>query len=295
MISFSSNTLSRSRSDFLLSESVRLLALTAGGLLLLVVAFLFHESWPALQGIGLSRFFSDPDWYPTDNSYRLTSMVWGTLLATTGAVLFATPLGILSALFCHFYAPPLLSRWYRRMVELLAGIPSVVFGFWGLMVLVPIIGRWHPPGPSLMAGVLILTLMIMPTIMLVSHASIAHVPIAYIHTTSALGFSRWSMIWHVILPTTKMGLFTGILLGLARALGETMAVLMVCGNVVQTPSHLFDPVRTLTANIALEMAYALGDHRAALFMSGLFLMGLVVLVVSTAESLRHRNTYVSAK
>ncbi|HNP60685.1 MAG TPA: phosphate ABC transporter permease subunit PstC [Nitrospirales bacterium] len=274
---------------------MRCLALTAGGLLLLVIAFLFHESWPALHHIGLTRFFSDPDWYPTDNSYRLTSMVWGTIFASTGAVLLASPLAILSALFCHFYAPPLLSRWFRRMVELLAGIPSVVFGFWGLVVLVPMIGHWHPPGPSLLAGILILAFMIMPTIMLVAHTSIAHVPLAYIHSASALGFSRWSMMWHVILPTTKVGIFTGILLGLARALGETMAVLMVCGNVVQTPSRLFDPIRTLTANIALEMGYALGDHRAALFMSGLFLMGLVVLFVSMAEGLRHRNTYVATK
>jgi phosphate transport system permease protein len=295
MISSLSNISSRSKGDVLLSWSVRFLALMAGGLLLLVVSFLCRESWPALQYIGVWRFFSDPDWYPTENSYRLTPMIWGTIWATAGSVLLASPLGILSALFCHFYAPPLLSRWYRRMVELLAGIPSVVFGFWGLVVLVPLIGRWHPPGPSLLAGILILTLMIIPTIMLVAHASIAQVPVAYIHSASALGLSRWSMIWHIILPTTKVGLFTGILLGLARALGETMAVLMVCGNVVRTPSHLFDPIRTLTANIALEMAYALGQHRAALFVSGLLLMGLVVLFVGLAEGLRYRNTYVATK
>jgi len=295
MISSSSNISSRSKGDCLLLWTVRLFAVTAGGLLLLIVSFLFHESWPALQHIGISRFFSDPDWYPTDNSYRLTAMVWGTILATAGAVLLASPLSILSALFCHFYAPPLLSQWYRRMVELLAGIPSVVFGLWGLVVLVPIIGRWHPPGPSLLAGILILTLMIMPTITLVAHVSMAHLPVAYIHSASALGFSRWSMIRHVILPTAKMGLFTGILLGSARALGETMAVLMVCGNVVQTPSHLFDPIRSLTANMALEMSYAVDNHRAALFVSGLFLMGLVVLLVSMAEGLRHRYTYVATK
>ncbi|MBA3613498.1 MAG: phosphate ABC transporter permease subunit PstC [Nitrospirales bacterium] len=295
MISSSSNISSHSKSDALLAWSLRLLALMAGGLLLLVVAFLLHESWPALQRIGLSRFVTDPGWYPTEDAYRLTAMVWGTLWATVGSVLLATPLGILSALFCHFYAPPLLSRWYRRMVELLAGIPSVVFGFWGLVVLVPMIGRWHPPGPSLLAGILILTLMILPTIMLVAHASIAQVPVAYIHSATALGLTRWSLIWHVILPTSQVGLFTSVLLGSARALGETMAVLMVCGNVVQLPSHLFDPIRTLTANIALEMAYALGNHRAALFMSGLFLMGLVVLVVCMAEGLRHRNIYVATR
>lgn len=295
MISSSNNISSRSKGDCLLSWSVRLLALMAGGLLLLVISFLIRESWPALQHIGLARFFHDPDWYPLDESYRLTAMIWGTLLATAGAILLSAPLGILSAIFCHFYAPPLLSRWYQRMVELLAGIPSVVFGFWGLVVLVPIIGRWHPPGTSLLAGILILTLMIIPTIMLVAHASMAHVPIAYIQSASALGFSRGSLIWHVVIPTSKVGLFTGILLGLARALGETMAVLMVCGNVVQTPSHVFDPIRTLTANIALEMSYALNDHRAALFVSGLFLMGLVVLIVSLAEGLRHGNIYVPTK
>ncbi|WP_342348912.1 phosphate ABC transporter permease subunit PstC [uncultured Nitrospira sp.] len=295
MISSSRNISSHFTSENLLSWSVRLLASLAGGLLLLVVAYLIREAWPALQQIGVSRFFSDPDWYPTEDLFLLTPMIWGTVLTTAGSVLLAAPLGILSALFCHFYAPPFLGRWYRRMIELLAGIPSVVFGFWGLVVLVPLIGRWHPPGPSLLAGILILTLMIIPTITLVAHASIAHIPAAYIHNATALGFSRWSIIRHVILPTTKVGLCTGILLGLARALGETMAMLMVCGNVVRTPSHLFDPIRTLTANIALEMAYALGNHRAALFVSGLFLMGLVVIFVALAEGLRHTNTNVATK
>lgn len=289
MISSSPNILSRSKGDTLLLWSVRLLGITAGGILLLVVSFLVRESWPALQEIGLSRFFTDPDWYPTENAYRLTPMIWGTVLTTLGAILLAAPLGILSALFCHFYAPPLLAQWYRRMVELLAGIPSVVFGFWGLVVLVPIIGRWHPPGPSLLTGILVLALMIVPTIMLVSHSTIAQVPRAYIQCATALGFRRWSLIRRVMLPAAKLGLSTGILLGSARALGETMAVLMVAGNVVQTPSHLFDPIRTLPANIALEMAYALGHHRAALFVSGLLLMGLVVLLVGMAESLRHRK------
>ena len=295
MISSSTNISSPSRGDTLLFWLVHLFALMAGGLLLLVVAFLLRESWPVFQQIGPAHLFSDPDWYPTENSYGLTAMIWGTLWVTVGSLLLAAPLGILSALFCHFYAPPLLGRWYRRMIELLAGIPSVVFGFWGLVVLVPIIGRWHPPGPSLLAGILILTLMIIPTIMLVVHATIAHVPGAYIQSATALGFSRWSLIWHVILPTTKAGLLTGMLLGLARALGETMAVLMVCGNVVRTPSHLFDPIRTLTANIALEMAYALGNHRAALFASGLVLMGLVVLFVGMAEGLRHKKIYATTK
>jgi len=163
------------------------------------------------------------------------------------------------------------------------------------VVLVPIIGRLHPPGPSLLAGILVLFLMILPTIMLVAHASFSHIPISYIHSAMALGLGRWSMIRSVILPAAKTGLFTGILLGIARALGETMAILMVSGNVVQTPSHLFDPIRTLTANIALEMAYALDDHRSALFVSGLLLMGMVMVFVVMAESLQHRERYAAKR
>jgi len=267
----------------------------AGGILLLVVAFLVLESWPALQHIGPTRFFTDRDWYPTEGLYLLTPMLWGTLWATLGSIVLAAPVGILSALFCHYYAPPLLASWYRRLIELLAGIPSVVYGFWGLVVLVPMIGQLHPPGPSLLAGILVLFLMILPTIMLVAHASFTHVPVSYIHNAMALGLDRWAMIRHIILPTAKSGLSTGILLGIARALGETMAILMVCGNVVQTPSNLFVPIRTLTANIALEMAYALGNHRSALFVSGLLLMGIVVVFVAMGEGLQYRKYYDAAR
>ena len=295
MISFSNNTLSHSNSDIVFLWSLRGLALLAGSLLAFVFAFLIRESWPALEQIGLLRVFTDPGWFPTEDSYQLTPMILGTIWATCGSVLLAAPLGILSALFCHFYAPPFLSRWYRRIIELLAGIPSVVFGFWGLVVLVPIIGAWQPPGPSLLAGILILTLMIIPTIMLIAHSSISQVPVSYIHSATALGLSRWSVIWHVVLPTSRTGLLTGIFLGLARALGETMAILMVCGNVVQHPSHIFDPIRTITANIALEMAYALGQHRSVLFISGLLLLGLVICFVSTAEALRHQSTHAATQ
>lgn len=293
-MTLSSNTiLSRSRSDVLLLWSLRFLAGLAGSLLVLVVGFLFHESWPAIGRIGLSPFFTDQEWFPTENSYGMTAMIVGTLWAAAGSVLLAGPLGILSAIFCQYYAPPMVSRWFRRMIELLAGIPSVVFGLWGLVVLVPLIGQWHPPGPSLLAGILILALMILPTIMLIAQASMAQVPVTYLHTATALGLSRWSVIRHIILPTAKSGVLTGVILGVARALGETMAILMVCGNVVQIPSQVFDPIRTLTANIALEMAYALGPHRSALFVSGLLLLGLVALCVGLAEYRSHHKIHAT--
>ncbi|MBX3302305.1 MAG: phosphate ABC transporter permease subunit PstC [Nitrospira sp.] len=263
----------------------------AGTIALLIMVFLVLEALPALQHIGLVRFFTDSSWHPAEGLYNLAPMLWGTLFAMAGSVLIATPLGILSAIFCHYYAPPALAGPYRRLIELLAGIPSVVYGFWGLVVLVPLIGEVHPPGPSLLAGILILTIMILPTIALMADASLAHVPQHYLRGAAALGLPRWAMIRRVVFPAAKSGLFTGVILETGRAIGETMAILMVCGNVVQTPSSLFDPVRTLTANIALEMAYALGDHRAALFVSGLVLMAMIVALIVSAEWISRGRIY----
>jgi phosphate transport system permease protein len=273
----------RCNGDWLLLWSLRGCASVAAAVLLLIVVFLVAESVPVLRHVGLARFFTDAGWHPAEGLYNLTPMLWGTLYAMTGAVLVATPLGILSAVFCHYYAPPLIARLYRRLIELLAGIPSVVYGFWGLVSLVPWIARVHPPGTSLLAGIVILTIMILPTIALMADAALANVPAAYLRGAAALGLSRWATVRGVALPAAKSGLFTGVILETGRAIGETMAVLMVCGNVVETPRSPFDPVRTLTANIALEMAFALGDHRSALFVSGLILMGIIVALAVAAE------------
>lgn len=267
------------------------MALLAAAIVLVIMLFLLWETLPILQTIGLTRFFNDPDWHPTSEEFNLLPMLWGTLLVTVGAVLIATPLGICSAIFCHYYAPPALASLYRRLIELLTGIPSVVYGFWGLVVLVPIIGRIHPPGASLLTGILILTLMILPTITLLADASLANVPPEYERGCAAVGLGRWATVRGVVLPAASSGLLTGVILGTGRAIGETMAVLMVCGNVVQIPANVFEPVRTLTANIALEMAYAVGNHRAALFVSGLVLMAMVVSLVIAAEVLNKRQIY----
>ncbi len=285
------STSSLSRSDHLLVWGLRKLAAVAGTVLVLIVFFLLIEAFPALRHVGVWRFVSDPSWNPAEGLYNLAPMIWATLFVMAGAVILATPIGMLSAIFCQFYAPSAVSRLYRRVIELLAGIPSVVYGFWGLVVLVPLIGRWHPPGPSLMAGVIILAIMILPTIALMADASLARVPQSYIQGAAALGLSRWATVRRVAIPAAKSGLFTGVILGAGRAIGETMAILMVCGNVVQTPHSLFDPVRTLTANIALEMSYALGDHRSALFVSGLVLMTLVVGLVASAEWVSRGRIY----
>jgi phosphate transport system permease protein len=277
----------RSRSDAILLAALRACALLSGTIVILIVLFLLIESWPALSRIGLLRFASDTSWFPSTDvergEFNLLPMMVATLLATLGAVLLATPLGIGSAIFVNFYAPRPLSFLYRKILELLAGIPSVVYGLWGLVVLVPLVARWQPPGASLLSAIFILTIMILPTIALVAGATIGSLPREYLQAAAALGLSRRRTITSVVLPAAKSGILTAILLAAGRAMGETMAVLMVAGNVVQMPTSLFQPVRTLTANIALEMAYALGSHRSALFVCGLILIAMVITLVGFAQ------------
>lgn len=263
----------------------------AGVIVVVIILFLVVEALPILSQVAWLRFFTDSSWNPAEELYNFTPMLWGTLYVTAGSVLIAAPLGIISAVFCQYYAPAPIAGVYRQLIELLAGIPSVVYGFWGLVVLVPLIGRLQAPGTSLLAGIAILSLMILPTIALTADASFAKVPANYLQGAAALGLSRWAMVWGIVLPAAKSGLFTGLILGAGRALGETMAVLMVCGNVVQTPEGLFDSMRTLTANIALEMAYATGNHRSALFVSGFVLMVMIALLVATAEVISKGHIY----
>jgi phosphate transport system permease protein len=268
--------------DTLILWLLRIASGIAAGMVLLILFFLLAESLPLLREVPSSRFVTDTSWQPSEGAYNLAPMLSGTLYAAGGALFLATPLGIASALFVAYYAPPPAAGIYRRLIELLAGIPSVVYGFWALTTLVPLINELHPPGASLLAGILVLTLMILPTVALTAHAALLAVPDEYLRSAAALGMSRWSIIRGVVLPAARMGVTAGIILAAGRAIGETMAVLMVTGNVVQLASTVYDPIRTLAANIALEMPYALGDHRAALFVSGLALMLLVIALWSAA-------------
>lgn len=262
---------------------LRGLAAAAGAIAVLIVVFLVIESVPVLRSAGLLRFFTDDSWHPASGLYNLTPMLWGTLFATAGAVLVATPLGVLSAVFSRWYAPRAIRAVYRRMIEVLAGIPSVVYGFWGLVVLVPLLGQIRPPGTSLLAGILVLSVMILPTIALTSEAAFASIPENDLRAAASLGLSRWATLRGVVFPSAKSALLTGVILETGRAIGETMAILMVAGSVVRTPDSLFAPIRTLTANIALEMAYATGDHRSALFVCGLLLLALIGVLAVAAD------------
>ena len=270
--------MSRQDPDRWLRWGLTAAALVAAVLVLLIAVFVAKESLPALHSVGIDRFFLDDGWRPasgTDGRFNLFPMVVGTGLLALGSLSLALPLGLLSAIFCRFYAPTAVATAYRRLIEVLAGVPSVVYGFWGLVTLVPRIHDVQPPGQSLLAGVLILTLMILPTVALMSEAALRSLPRTYFEGAAALGLGRWSTVHRIALPAAASGIASGGLLALARAVGETMAVLMVCGNVVQVPDSVFEPVRALTANIALEMSYATSHHRSALFVSGLVLMVMV--------------------
>jgi phosphate transport system permease protein len=284
--------LSLFRTDQQLVLILRGCALVAAAILLLILLFLLRESWPVLRHTEVTRFATDASWHPSAGLYLLTPMLSATFYSTLGALLLAAPLGMASALFVRYYAPSILAAIYRRLIELLAGIPSVVYGFWGLTKLAPLVGQLHPPGVSLLTGILVLTLMILPTIALTADAAFTAVPADYARNAAALGLSRWCFISGVALPTARSGITAGILLAAGRAIGETMAVMMVAGNVIQQPHSVFDSVRTLTANIALEMAYASGEHRAALFVSGLTLMIVVVLLAGTAELFNSERRHV---
>ncbi|MEO1237268.1 MAG: phosphate ABC transporter permease subunit PstC [Planctomycetota bacterium] len=273
--------------DTVLTAGLWLGAGASGSVVLLIGGFLVWEAWPAFGEIGFAGFVRDASWHPSEGRFNVVPMVMASLLAMGGALLLAGPLGLLVAVFCGWYAPRPVAVVTRRVLELLAGVPSVVYGFWGLVTLVPLLGRWRPPGASLLAGTLILAVMVLPTVALLSEAALRQVPGAQVRGAAALGLRRWAVLWRVVIPGARGGIATASLLAAGRAIGETMAVLMVCGNVVQLPGFdsggPFAPVRTLTANIALEMGYAFGAHRSALFVTGLMLLAVVVGLVGVAS------------
>lgn len=280
--------------DKLLLLVCRSAAAISASILLLAIGIVILESLPALREIGLWRLLTDESWYPSSGKFGLAPMLIGTGLVTALSAAIATPLAVVSAVFRMFYAPQWLGAAYKHLIELLAGIPSVVFGFWGLTVLVPIISRVAPPGASLLAAALVLALMILPTVELIASSALASVPDHHYLGAQALGFSKERAIWKIIVPAALSGISAGVVLGVTRAAGETMAVMMVSGNIVQIPDNVFQPVRTLSANIGLEVAYAIDLHRASLFASGLIMVVMTLLAFCCAELIFQRRKWLNA-
>ncbi len=279
--------------DRWLERVLRAAATVSGSVVLLIVFFVLWQTLPALRDIGLRRFVVDADWRPTSDTqpqFGMLPMLAGSGLVTLGAVLVATPLALFSAVLAEFYAPRSVAWLLRRLLELLNGVPSVVFGFWGLVVVVPLINAWQPPGQSLLAGVLVLSLMLTPTVALSAAAALRDDSGELARSAAALGLGRGAIVWSLAVPRAGRGIDGGVLLGAARAVGETMAVVIVCGNIVQVPASLFDPVRTITANIAMEMSYATTGHRSVLFATGLLLIVVTGFLVAASRLLNRRGS-----
>jgi phosphate ABC transporter permease protein PstC len=290
MVSKSSNKLEKS--DKLIRLSLLMIALSAVSVLAIITIFIFEQGLPIMFKYGLKHFLLGQDWYPSEKSFGLLPMIIGSLMVTFGALIIGVPLGLASAIFLTEFSSRRVARFLKPVIELLAGIPSVVYGFIGLMFLVPFIReKFGGPGLSVLAASVILGIMILPTVISITIDSIRAVPDSYREGSIALGATKWQTVKMVVLPAARSGIIAGIILGMGRAIGETMAVIMVAGNAADIPGSLLAPVRTLTSNIALEMAYASGQHREALFATGVILFVIIMILntVANMTSARQRK------
>lgn len=277
-----------------LSEQVsRILFIAAAGVSILAVAlicvFLLANGVPAIAQIGLPDFLLGTTWKPANDIYGIFPMIVGSIYVTAGALIVGVPAGILCAIFLARFATGRVVRIMRPGIELLAGIPSVIYGFFGLVVFVPIIRSWGVgSGFSLLAASVLLGIMILPTIITVSQSAIEAVPASYYQGARALGADHEHAVFRVVVPAAVSGIVAAVILGLGRALGETMAVIMVASNQPVIPDSIFDGVRTMTANIVLEMGYAADLHRGALIATGVVLF-VFILIINTLVNLARNS------
>jgi phosphate transport system permease protein len=267
-----------------------LTAFSAISALLLIALFILSEGLPFIFKYGVKDFLFSSDWQPHIGKFGIYPMIVASLWVTFGALVIGAPLGVAGAFFLTEYVPKSVMRIIKPTIELLAAIPSVVYGFIGVVVLAPLIrNNFGGPGLSLLAASIILGVMILPTVISISIDSIMAVPQSYREGSLALGATTWQTIHMVTVKASKSGIIASVILGMGRAIGETMAVIMVAGNSVNIPHSPLDSVRTLTANIALEMSYATGLHRQALFATGVVLfIGIIILNSIASVALRKR-------
>jgi len=282
--------------EHFISGLLAVIALTAVSGLALITAFIFREGVPVMFKVGLGRFLSSSDWYPLDGEFGIFPMIVGSLYVTVGALVIGLVFGLGCAILLTQFCSPRMVSVLKPSIELLAGIPSVVYGFIGVVVLVPLIRTClGGPGLSVLASSIVPGIMVLPTMITVSVDALQAVPRSYREGSIALGATEWQTTHMVMLRAARSGIVAAIILGMGRAVGETMAVIMVAGNTLEAPHSLLDPVRTLTSNIALEMGYAAGDHRKALFATGvtLFVIIMILNTVALAASRRRVRRPVS--
>lgn len=277
------------RNEKLIRLALLLVAFSAVSTLLVITVFIFGEGTPIMFRYGLKKFLFSLDWFPLEKSYGLLPMIIGSLFVTGGALVIGVPFGLACAVVLTEFSSKHLRRFLKPIIELLAGIPSVVYGFMGVVILIPFIrDRLGGPGFSVLAASVILGIMILPTIISISIDSLEAVPRSYREGSIALGATRWQTTRMVMFPAAKSGIVASIILGMGRAIGETMAVIMIAGNAAMIPRSLLDPVRTLTSNIALELGYAAGEHRQALFATGVILF-IIIMILNTIANVTSRK------
>jgi len=278
------------RGERLTQRVFMVLALSSISALALITVFIMTQGVPFIADVGLFNFLFGTSWAPSRGAFGIFPMIVGSLSVAIGATVLGVPIGICCSIFLAEYAPPLMRSVFRPALQLLAGIPSVVYGFWGLLFIVPFIRNFlGGPGLSILAGSIILGIMILPTVITISEVSIIALPVTYKQGALALGLTHWQTIRSVLLPAARSGIVASIVLGIGRAIGETMAVIMVLGNAVAVPESILDPVRTLTTNIGIEMGYAADEHRQALFATGIVLFVIIMLLNSTAQYLTRKK------
>ena len=261
-----------------------LVALSALSALALITIFIVAEGVPIIAKVGVLKFVFGMKWAPSQGYYGIFPMIIGSISVTLGAVILGVPIALCCAIFLSEFAPRSMRDLLRPAIQMLAGIPSVVYGFWGLVFVVPAIRNYlGGPGLSILAGSIILAIMILPTVISISEVSLLALPRLYKEGALALGATQWQTIGGVLLPAAKSGIAAAIILGVGRAVGETMAVIMVLGNAVALPTSILDPARTLTTNIGIEMGYASGEHQQALFATGIVLLIIIMILNSMAQ------------
>ncbi|MDY3113747.1 MAG: phosphate ABC transporter permease subunit PstC [Helicobacter sp.] len=255
---------------------------------LLICVFLFANAIPTISNIGFFSFIFGQDWYPTEEIFGIFPMIIGSIYVTALAILIGVPLGVLSAIYLSRFADKKAQKILIPAVELLGAIPSVVYGFFGLVVVVPFLADVFSgiPGKSVLAASLILSVMILPTIILVSKSAIDALPQSYYEGALALGASKERSVFFALIPAAKSGILASVILGVGRAIGEAMAVIMVAGNQVQIPASVLDGVRTLTTNIVLEMGYAQDLHREVLIANAVVLFVFVLIINTCFNALK---------
>ena len=256
----------------------------------LICLFLFANGIPAIREIGVFEFLLGTRWKPGNNIFGILPMIMGSIYVTAGAIIIGVPIGIMTSIFMAEYCPKKIYKFLKSATELLAGIPSVVYGFFGLTVLVPLIRELpHSKGTSILTASILLGIMILPTIIGVTEAALRAVPRSYYEGSLALGATQERSIFRVMLPAAKSGVLAGVVLGIGRAIGETMAVVMVAGNQARMPAGILKGVRTMTTNIVLEMGYAADLHRGALIATGVVLFVFILIINFSVSMLNRRK------